>query len=348
MKTQVVLTVDTEPSIAGALSDPERYEPLLHEPVSGKIGGKSEALGFMIESLSRHGLRATFFVEALHTRYFPPEAMGGYVEALLAADQDVQLHLHPAWVNFENGRPRPADPVSDNCSELAPDLLAALIEEGAAQIEAWSGRRPSAMRTGNFATNLGVFQAMAAVGLQASSNLCQAVFPAADPSLALTGGRHEIAGIRELPVTCFADRGPVGRGRLRPLQVTAVGGGEMIGLLRQLRRKHDDRGGLAVIVTHPFEFLKPGDFRYSRMAANRLVQNRFRDLCAFLARESEHFEVVTLGEAATRDPAARDPATQDPGTQDPSAAEPAPPLLEGSAVPAMLRAGQNFLNDRLP
>ena len=333
MKTLVVLTVDTEASIAGALGDPEGCEPLLHEPVAGEIGGKSEALGFMIETLSEHDLRATFFVEALHTRYFPASAMATYVEQLMTAGQDVQLHLHPAWINFENGRPRRSDLVSDNCSELDLDLLAELMDEGAAQIKGWSGQRPTAFRTGNFATDLVVFDAMAKVGLEASSNICHAVRPAPSSELALTGGCHEIAGIRELPVTCFVDRGPVGRGKLRPLQVTAVGGTEMIGLLKQIHQMHEGRGGLAVIVTHPFEFLKPGDFRYSRMTANRLVQGRFRALCAFLARESNSFEVVPLNEAAAR--------------QAPEAGGEIP-VLEGGGMPAILRAGQNFLNDRLP
>ena len=51
-RTKVVLTVDTEPSIAGAFANPSQA-PLLHEPVAGEINGRSEALGFMIETLSR-------------------------------------------------------------------------------------------------------------------------------------------------------------------------------------------------------------------------------------------------------------------------------------------------------
>ena len=51
-RTKVVLTVDTEPSIAGAFANPSQT-PLLHEPVAGEINGRSEALGFMIETLSR-------------------------------------------------------------------------------------------------------------------------------------------------------------------------------------------------------------------------------------------------------------------------------------------------------
>ncbi len=334
MRTKVVLTVDTEPSIAGAYEDPERNTPLLHEPVAGEVAGKSEALGFLVETLSQYGQCATFFVEALHTRYFPAHAMGRYVERLMAAGQDVQLHLHPTWLNFRDGEMQSNSRISDNCGELDRDLLAKTMEEGAAQIESWTGRRPTALRTGNFSTSQRVFEAMAEVGLSASSNICLAVAPPKEPELALAGGRHDIEGVRELPVTCFVDRGPVGRGRLRPLQVTALGAGEMIALLKQL---HEDGGeedpGVAVIVTHPFEFIKSRDFRYSRMKANALVQGRLKRLCAFLAEESDKFEVVPLQEAAT----------QAPGSNGAT-----PPIPEGNPLRAFVRAGENYLNDRLP
>lgn len=334
MRTQVVLTVDTEPSIAGAYENPERNAPLLHEPVAGEVDGKSEALGFLVETLSQYGQRATFFVEALHTRYFPDHAMGRYIEQLMAAEQDVQLHLHPTWLNFRDGEMLPNSRISDNCGELDRGLLAETMEEGAAQIERWTGRRPTALRTGNFSTSRRVFEAMSDVGLDVSSNICLAVAPPKEPELALAGGRHEIEGVQELPVTCFVDRGPVGRGRLRPLQVTALGGGEMIALLKQM---HEDGGkddaGVAVIVTHPFEFIKPGDFRYSRMKANGLVQGRLQRLCAFLAEESDKFEVVPLREAAT---------------QAPLDGRGAPAIPKGNPLRAFVRAGQNYLNDRLP
>src|SRR5438094_59877 len=93
-KTKVVLSVDTEPSIAGAFVIPA-HKPLLHEPVAGEVNGRSEALGFLIETLRSNRLVSTFFVETVHTRYFADREMGVYVDWLLRAGQDVQLHLHP-------------------------------------------------------------------------------------------------------------------------------------------------------------------------------------------------------------------------------------------------------------
>ena len=295
VKTKVVLTVDTEASIAGAFRRDEAHAPLIHEPVAGVVDGKSQGLGFLVETLTGHGMVATFFVETVHTRYFPDTLMGGYVDRLLRAGQDVQLHLHPGWLSFENGKHDHSDLTSDHCHELEAGQLAALIGEGAERIRTWTGVPPSGMRTGNFSTALSVFAAMGQAGLRHASNICLAVHRPSEPELAVTGGAHDFAGIRELPVTCFSDVGPVGRGRLRPMQVTALTAQEQIGLLTAA---YDCRNPVVVIVTHPFEFVKKRDFRYTNLRRNRVIQDRFRRLCTFLAENTDRFEVVPLAVAA--------------------------------------------------
>lgn len=326
MRTKIVLTVDTEPSIAGAFIDPGVNLPLIHEPVSGDIDGKSEALGFLIETLNSHGLKATFFVETAHTSYFPEAVMGYYVEKLKAAGQDVQLHLHPSWLSFEKGKLSKKGKVTDHCSELERSRLVEVIAQGCDQIETWTGQRPTGMRTGNFSTALKVFDAMNEAGLKHSSNICLAVYRPPEAALLVTGGIHSFSGIRELPVTCFSDVGPVGRGKLRPMQITALSVREQIALLQQT---HEQERGVVVIVTHTFEFLKKKDFRYRGLRPNRLVQGRFGRLCRFLATNSDRFAVVSLEEAAGE-----------------CASPAALPPLEGHALRATLRAAENFINDR--
>jgi peptidoglycan/xylan/chitin deacetylase (PgdA/CDA1 family) len=327
VKTKVVLTVDTEPSIAGAFRENETHTPLIHEPVAGVVDGKSQALGFLIETLSRHGLVATFFVETLHTRYFADTIMGGYVEALLRAGQDVQLHLHPGWESFEDGKFDRSNLTSDHCHELETGHLAALISEGADRIGAWTGTRPRGMRTGNFSTALSVFSAMSQAGLHLGSNICLAVRRPPEPQLAVTGGVHDFAGIRELPVTCFADVGPVGRRRLRPMQVSALTAREQISLLNAA---HEGRNPVVVIVAHPFEFVKKRDFRFTNLRPNRIIQRRFRRLCAFLSENTDRFEVVPLAVAA-----------------DAIKAGQAWTELTGNAFNSIARAVTNVVNDHL-
>jgi hypothetical protein len=323
---QVVLTVDTEASIAGAYYS-QANRPLIDEPVWGEVAGRSEALGFIIRTLSTRGLKATFFVETAHVAYFSDRPMGHYVSALVEAGQDVQLHVHPTWCNFRTEPIAEATQVSDHCHLIGEELLVRLLKEGTDQIKAWTGRRPYGFRTGNFSTDRSIFVAMRHAGFRYGSNIC-AAFPATDdPALRLPGGVHNMNGILELPVTCFVDAGFFGRGRLRPLQVTACSFTEIKVLLNQL---HTAGGKIAVIVTHPFEYLILDDDRYTNMRPNRMVQRRLEKLCEFLARNGNRFDTVPL-EVAARTVAAGGVA----------------PALVGSPMLSTLRAAQNAINDRI-
>ncbi len=326
-KTTVVLTVDTEPSVAGAFLPTGNHTPLIDERVAGMVEGKSQALGFVVETLARYGLTATFFVETVHIHYFPERAMGRYVDVLLRAGQDVQLHLHPGWLSFNDGRVDRSHLVSDYCHELEPGRLAELIGEGAELLRTWTGTRPAGMRAGNFSTSLSVFEAMRQAGLSCASNTCLALHRPPEPELAVRGGVHEFAGIRELPVTCFTDTGPVGRRRLRPMQVTALTAREQITLLNAA---YQHENPVVVIVTHPFEFIKKRDFRYTDLRRNRLIQARFRRLCAFLSENPHKFEVAPLAVAAN--------------LVDPSQVW---TELTGNAWNSVVRALANGANDRL-
>jgi hypothetical protein len=183
------------------------------------------------------------------------------------------------------------------------------------------------MRPGNFSTALSVFEAMSQAGLRHSSSICLAVYRPREPELELTGGVHAFASIRELPVTCFSDVGPVGRGRLRPMDIAALTAREQI---RLLNAAHTGGNPVIVISIHPSAFVKKRDFRYTDLRPNRIVQDRFRRLCAFLAANNDRFEVMPLAAAAEALDAFQ------PWTE-----------LSGDWLSAIARAVENGVNDRL-
>jgi len=111
------------------------------------------------------------------------------------------------------------------------------------------------------------------------------------------------------------------------MQVTALTAREQI---RLLGAAHACENPVIVIVTHPFEFVKTRDFRYTDLRPNRIVQGRFRQLCQFLAANPDRFEVLPLSAAA----AALD--APHPWTE-----------LTGNWYTAIVRAVENGVNDRL-
>jgi hypothetical protein len=303
--------------------------PLIHEPVAGQVKARSEGLGFILRTLGETGLTATFFVETLHPAYFGESEMGRYVDDLLAREQDVQLHVHPVWLTFRGGQLDLANFVSDECADHREPRLVEIFERGRAQIARWTGAVPVALRTGNFSTSRAVFKAMSQVGLLTSSNICTAIAPPAEEALRLPGGAHRIEGVTEFPVTCFRDPGPVGRNRFRAMQVTACARWELRALLegaQQLGYPY------VVIVTHPFEFVKSDGVRYAKMTVNRINQQRFHWLCAFLAENSDRFTVMPMCDLAKEAPL---------GINQPL------PELSGETLSSLLRSAQNVLNDRI-
>ncbi|MFO1187838.1 MAG: hypothetical protein U1E87_10575 [Alphaproteobacteria bacterium] len=329
VRTEVCITVDVEPSVGGAFDPAKGREPLLHPLVAGTINGRSEALGFLIRTLQDTGLAATFFVETLHTSYFDEGEMGGYVEGLMSQGHDPQLHVHPAWFSFRNGKAVASSRVSDHCADHPVEQLVEFLEAGKRQFERWTGRAPVAMRTGSFSTSRAAFQAMSRVGLKASSSICVGHSPPREPELQLPSGAHLIDGIWEYPITSFRDCGPVGRSRFRGLQVTACAQWEIRALLEDANRNGYP---YVIIVTHPFEFIKKDGPRYAKLTANRINQSRFRWLCAYLAKNPDRFPVVTMSELAQRPPLKLNRHV---------------PELASAAIPSLLRSAQNVLNDHI-
>jgi len=329
VKTKVCISVDVEPSVAGAFANPSRFKPLLAEPVEGKVNGRSEALGFLLRTLREMDLRATFFVETLHPAYFGEEPMRRYVEDLLEANQDVELHVHPCWLTFRNGRPDLSAFVSDECADHPEERLVEILSRGKAQLKRWTGHEPVGFRSGGFSVNRAVYSAMRRVGLRASSNICLAYTPPSEDALRLAGGVHAIEDVFEFPVTCFRDPGRIGRSRMRGLQITACARWE----LRELINAAWQQGqSYVVIVTHPFEFVKRDSDQYTKMAVNKVNQQRFRWLCSYLAANTDRFEVVTLAELAQREPERLNER---------------PAELSGKITSSVARSVQNVLNDHI-
>ncbi|MFN3286860.1 MAG: polysaccharide deacetylase family protein [Sphingomonadaceae bacterium] len=324
--SKVVLSVDTEPTVSGTITYPDRRRPLIDEPVLGMVGGRSEGLGFILDTLREYGLPATFFIETAHVRAFGETPMRRHVETILRADHDVQLHLHPVWTSWRDGRDEPAWRVTDECAQLPRDRLAELFAEGRAMLERWTGKPITAARAGNFSASLDVLRASADAGLTVTSHVNIANRMPPEPELHANGGTLQIAGVREFPATCFRQRLRL-RSGWRSLSVAAISADEMISALRGLRHS---ASGLAMIVMHPFNFLKRRNVQFEGLRADRLAQRRFRKLAQFLADHPRDFAVCTLPQLAAQH----------------SYDGPAPDL-RGSLLRTVVRIARNWANDRL-
>ena len=293
MVTRVHITVDTEFSIAGAFQDPARHQPVGSRAVYCPINGASGGLGFMLETLEQHDVRATFFVEALNTCYFGDEPMGAIAREIAGAGHDVQLHLHPCWAYFEREdwvQTLQTDPPNDDITLRPVEEVERLIRLGREAFERWGIAAPKVLRTGGLRVGQGVYEAMRRCGMDIASNIGLAIYRPAEPDLHLHGGWHDVAGVREFPVTTYTDLRLRGRDHLKTLTVTGTSWPEMRILLQRARALHVSD---VVVLTHPFEYVKHRDVTYETLYPDRISRRRLQNLCAFLANEPD-FEAACM------------------------------------------------------
>jgi hypothetical protein len=222
------------------------------------------------------------------------------VEPILAAGQEVQLHLHPCWRSVAEGDTEGA---GFELTSFGAEAQRELIETARALLLAAGAPEPVAFRSGSYAVDERTVAALTAAGLRfdSSHNGSHHPWPSALPLERTRIAPVEVGGLVEIPVGQIEDA----PGRLRHLQLCAVSGSEMeAALLHAEAEAHP----LVTIVSHSFELAtRRGDRR------NPALCRRFERLCAFLAAHADrlptaHFADlanIRLGANATPLPAQR-------------------------------------------
>lgn len=283
--TQVLITVDTEFSIAGHFNDPEHLKPISMPLVYGQNKGKAEGLGFILDAFSRYNIDGTFFVEVANINYFGTSPIKSVVQDIQDANQDVQLHIHPVWMSFSGEGGDGRYPRQDDCAgqdyEYLRDVFCSCVET----FKEVTGTSPIALRTGNLRSDLNTYKVIRELGIPLTSNVALGVCKPLDEELCCYSGRHTIEGVTELPVTTYQAHGPFGKKKLKSLQITSCSWPEIKHILLKARKSGIEQ---IVILTHPFEFFKSSDNQCTETIRNRVNQERLTKLCAFI-EENEGF-----------------------------------------------------------
>jgi len=277
MQAPVLLTIDTELTWRHYAPDAGWQTNFERSIEPAGVG-----ISYQLEVLARHGLKACFFVDPMPALLYGIEPIRRIVAPILAAGQEVQLHLHPQWhVVAEGGDPKGIELSSYDRAEqrhliaLARELL---MEAGAPP--------PAAFRGGGYAANAETLSALVELGFSydASHNGSHHPWPS-DIALPV----RQIApvaccGLVEIPVGQIEGRG----GRLRHLQICAVSIGELSAALdHALTHRHP----LTAIVSHSFELATRDGRR-----ANALVKNRFEWLCRRLVETRDAHPTLSFAE----------------------------------------------------
>lgn len=271
----IFLTIDTELAWrhhAAGLGAATVYDRSVE---SGGVG-----LGWQLDCLARHGLKATFFVDPMPAGIYGTDLVRRMIEPVLAAGQEVQLHLHANW-HGASATDRTAHgrfELIDHSAECQRALLMKAID----LLVAAGAPRPVAFRAGSYSANDDTLAALTALGIayDSSHNGAHHPWPSAiglDPAQIAPVVRR---GVIEVPVTVIEDR----PGGLRNFQICALSSAEMRAALDHAVR---ERHVATTIVGHSFELANRAG-----TAPNRVHVARFEALCALLAARREMLPTV--------------------------------------------------------
>jgi len=242
--------------------------------VYGRSRHGSFALPKTLEILARHELKGVFFVEPLFASRFGHEHLATIVRLLRSAGQEIQLHLHPEWVDESRTPLLPGvRGKRQHLFSYTRDEQQALIAQGLRMLEDAGATHVNAFRAGSFACNADTFAAVRANGLPFDSSL-NTTSPLSAADLA-DGERHDqphaIDGVDVYPMSVFRD----GFGRMRHAQLGACSFPELRDAIIDAERKGWRE---FVFLSHNFELLRQNDVR-----PDPVVVARFESLARFLA-----------------------------------------------------------------
>ena len=286
----VFITIDTEfyplwPDwrSAGLARDIDR--DIYGQTARGQFG-----VSYQLDVLAAHGLKASFFVEGLFAGATGDDVLRRLIAEIRSKGQEIQLHLHPEWLQWMENPPVPKNgrETIDEYSASEQRQLIAIAKESVSNAGA---QNICAFRAGDYAANAGTLQALSANGIDidTSFNACYVKSLGDVAALREADQPVEVSEIWEFPVAVWSD----GLGSYRHAQLCSCSSAEMQGALLSAWK---NGWNCFVIVSHSFELLKKRRKRISHPSPDPIVVRRFSQLCEFLQANRDKFRTRHFGD----------------------------------------------------
>lgn len=289
-KVNVFITVDTEHSIGGAFNNPDLKPVGNDKRIYCRTPGGDFGIPMIMSIAEKYGHKISFFLEVLNKHYFEEAESQVVCEYILNREHDVQLHLHPNYLNFKTRVPSALE-FKDNMHVYSLDEQVELIADGKKTLMRYGAPPPIAFRAGNFGADVNTLSALGSCGFLVDSSYNKA-FANNPCKLCETdiNDSKRFGKIWEFPVTNFYEK--FGKfSRYRPLDLNGVSFRQMKSVLNQAAQK----GVRCVtIVLHSFSFIKALDVQHTKIQIRKIVINRFKKLCRFLSENAGQFQVRTF------------------------------------------------------
>jgi hypothetical protein len=256
--------------------------------IYGETRKGSFGVPFQLECLAEHGLKATYFVESLFASVAGLDRLKEIVSLIEGQGQEVQLHAHTEWLGEIADRALPHG-FRQHIRQYSKDEQALIIGLAARNLRNAAENQLSAFRAGNFGANFDTLRALRTHGIKFDSSLnqCRLGSSCAIETVDLLTQPRSLEGVYEFPLSFFSDYPQ----HYRQAQLCACSFREMSQALLSAWQE----GWYAfVILMHGSELIGECKGTDTAPGPNRIVVNRFRRLCRFLAENSEKFHTRTF------------------------------------------------------
>lgn len=271
--TAVYITIDTEYSsgLAAELGVHAREEvfdrSILCRTDDGEVGIRHQ-----MDVMDEHDVTGVFFVDPMPALVWGTGAVAEIVEPIVERGHEIQLHLHPEWLELAGDANPLGGKTGRNLHEFTQEEQIELLALARDQLVAAGAPEPTAFRAGNYGADDATLRALAEIGIRYDSSHVPGI-PNSECQISLTSLDQEVVrheGAIEVPVGSIPSLGGQ-----RHAQITALSHWELEAALRYCV---DERVETFNIVSHSFELMCR-----DRKRANRILRRRFAKFCKVLA-----------------------------------------------------------------
>jgi hypothetical protein len=297
-KLKIFITIDVEHGIGGAFSDVALKPIDSNRHIFCQIGNNFYGIPLIIDILNKNKIKASFFVETANKYFFGEDETRQACRYIVDKGQDVQLHLHPNYKNFENNAYRKFNrnkKLSDLMAHYSLSEQTNLVKEGKDLLQKYGAPSVIAFRAGCFGANNQTLEALKNNGIVFDSSYSYGHLGSTCflDRLGTINDGIDIEGIREFPVTHFQDFCFLNYHRLKLMDISGVSFFEIKKALFKALRQGTS---FVTIILHSFSFVKAKDNQYRNISPNYIAINRFKDLCAFLSKNNDYFEALSFSD----------------------------------------------------
>jgi peptidoglycan/xylan/chitin deacetylase (PgdA/CDA1 family) len=251
------------------------------------VYGGGNGLDYICRTCNEHGVRATFFVEALGATRWGLEHVADVCRHISRSGHEVQLHVHPSVARLEG-----FDTADDHLWSYDKAGQKRLILTGLDILHRCGQKGVVAFRAGDLTANEDTLAAMEEASLRLGSNRdldCKgSIQSRINDSFPVRNDLSRRGSLVDLPLSAFRSPLPWLDGEYRHLEICAVGALEMADALSRMA---SSGYACATILTHPHQFFR---VRGGGTIGNRKNRWRLLSLLRFVTgRQDMRFRTVS-------------------------------------------------------